>query len=606
MGWGRVRSRGKGKGGRLFLPLILILFLCSALSAGALLGLVRRLDGTAAEQTHSVVRGTIASELIVAADGVFENARWDDAVRHLYGPLDQRWAGANISGSGVAYIVDRRGKTLFGRRADGTVDPPLAQAAPDAYRHLLAGLPKTRAEATRLRRGLSMIGRYRGRPAFIAGMAVLPLQDPLPMPERDLRYLIHVVPINDAVLARWSASYRVSGLRFATGEEAGWPLTDPRGRELARLTWIAPHPGTQALRDVAPPLTGALLLLVALSWWLLSGLRRQADALVQTSEGRRVAAEQAEAARQLAEQARVEAEGAATREAEARRRHEQELRAASHSIGQSLRAALARLSADLLESAETLDRSADRTASTIRAQQEQLQQVRARAEATTGAIEAIEEEVRTFTAAVREIGSAARLAESHVGSAASRSTEGATISDHLVQHLDEIERTTSSIAQIASQTNMLALNATIEAARGGNNAAGFAVVAAEVKALAGRVTGLTSEVTGKLRRIASAGRDTADVSNAVQHALGAVQQSITTTAAAAARQDQASASINMNIGRVSDEAEQMEEVISAVAASADDLVATARSTRVISGQVRTHAQALLAQLDESIAKLLAA
>jgi methyl-accepting chemotaxis protein len=451
-----------------------------------------------------------------------------------------------------------------------------------------------------------MIGRYRGRPAFIAGMAVLPLQDPLPVPERDLRYLVHVVPIDNAVLARWSASYRVTGLRFAAGEEAGWPLTDPRGRELARLTWIAPHPGTQAFRDVAPPLTGALLLLIALSWWLLSGLRRQADALMRTSEERRMAAEQAEAARELAEQARIDAERAASREAEARLQHEQELRAASHAIGQSLRAALARLSADLLESAETLDRSADRTASTIRAQQEQLQQVRARAQATAGAIGAIEEEVRTFTAAVGEIGSAARVAESHVASAATRSTDGARISDHLVQHLDAIERTTGSIAQIASQTNMLALNATIEAARGGNNSAGFAVVAAEVKALAGRVTSLTAEVTAQLRRIGTAGRDTADISGAVQHALGEVQQSITTTTAAAARQDQASAFINMNIGRVSDEAEQMEEVISAVAASADDLVTTARSTRVISGQVRTHAQALLAQLDESIAKLLAA
>lgn len=606
VGWGRFTNRMKDEGRGLLLPLVLILVLCSTLAAGAVFGLVRRLDLTAAEQTHAVVQGTIESELLSAADGVFENGRWDDAVRHLYDPLDQRWAEANLSGSGIAYILDHRGRTLFGRRSDGTIDPPLAQAAPDALRQLYARLPKTRTEALRLRRGVSLIGGYRGKPAFIAGMAVLPLQEKLPIPERELRYLVHVMPIDEATLARWGKSYRVSGLRFASTGEYNLPLTDARGRELARLGWTPARPGSQAFRDVAPPLAAALLLLVALSWWLLSGLHRQADALVRTSEERRLAAEQAEAARRVAEQARAAAEHAARSESEARLRHEQELRAASRAIGQSLRAAFAQLSADLLRSAESLDRSADCTASTVRAQQEQLQQVRGRAEAATTAMGAIEEEVRTFTGAVREIGSAARRAESNVTSAATRSAEGAAISDHLVQHLDAIERTTGSIAQIASQTNMLALNAAIEAARGGNNAAGFAVVAGEVKALAARVTMLTAEVTGQLRRIASAGRDTAEVSSAVQRALGSVQDSITTTAAAAARQDQASTSINMNIGRVSEEAEQMEDVIAALAGSAEELVATARSTREISGQVRTHAQALLSQLDESIAKLLAA
>jgi methyl-accepting chemotaxis protein len=180
------------------------------------------------------------------------------------------------------------------------------------------------------------------------------------------------------------------------------------------------------------------------------------------------------------------------------------------------------------------------------------------------------------------------------------------LGDQLVQQLDAIEKSTGSIAHLAGQTNTLALNATIEAVRGGSNGVGFAVVAAEVKALAGRVSALTAEITAQLRRVGSAGRDTVELSNAVQLALGSVQDSITTTASAAVRQDEASASINLNIGRVSAEAEQMGEIVSAAATSAEELVATARSTRQISGQVRAHAQALLSQLDDTISQLLAA
>ena len=108
----RLRAGGWGA----TLPLSGVVLLALTISAFILSTLIAKLDADAARQTRATVAGALEGHRASMAGSAFSTARWDDAVRHLYGGFDSDWAMANLAGNSVTYIIDGEGRTLFAMR----------------------------------------------------------------------------------------------------------------------------------------------------------------------------------------------------------------------------------------------------------------------------------------------------------------------------------------------------------------------------------------------------------------------------------------------------------------------------------------------------------
>ena len=117
----------------------------------------------------------------------------------------------------------------------------------------------------------------------------------------------------------------------------------------------------------------------------------------------------------------------------------------------------------------------------------------ARTEQTSSNLQETAAAMEQFTSTIQQSAQSAQQASSLANGAASVARKGGDVVSQVVSTMEEIQRSSSKIADIigvidgiAFQTNILALNAAVEAARAGEQGRGFAVVAGEVRTLAQR------------------------------------------------------------------------------------------------------------------------
>ena len=230
---------------------------------GALGAVVLSLDRIASEAnlieeklTVRSAEAAVQSYLRHLGESHGDYAVWDEAVRNMYGTIDQAFVDENFVESTTTatffetvYLLDEDGRDLFGFRAGEKILVSSTQAFGPALAVMAAKVP-TDGHTYGVETGI--VQTPWGLEAVAIG-PVVPNTAAITDPPKRARLLIFAKAFDSAAVQRLDEDYVIPDLHLADAAgTAGIPLSDPTGTIVGRLEWAAPKLGTDARAEVGP------------------------------------------------------------------------------------------------------------------------------------------------------------------------------------------------------------------------------------------------------------------------------------------------------------------------------------------------------------------
>lgn len=190
-----------------------------------------------------------------------------------------------------------------------------------------------------------------------------------------------------------------------------------------------------------------------------------------------------------------------------------------------------------------------------------INSVAAAVKETATNVEQVSKAAEGMTENIENLVRDSELAKNITDQAVSHSNDTMERVTTLVETASEIGQVTETIIKISEQTNLLALNATIEAARAGQAGAGFAVVAAEIKALAYQTSAASGEIQTKITGIQNETKGTITQIENISSVVDQMNKIVVNVSASVDAQAVITREISQNMSEASEGAKNVTETI---------------------------------------------
>ncbi|MGE3871739.1 MAG: EAL domain-containing protein [Parvibaculaceae bacterium] len=270
----------------------LALFATIAVVFYALNHLAGEVDRTDRALTQQTAQAAIKSFVKKLQDGHQDYARWDDAVKGLYGvpdPVFVRSSYTDSTATGIifdtAFLIDETGRDLFALREGRAIAVSSKDYFGPALEHILE-----RSDGPRGQYAFAS-GYFKTPDGIAAAVAgpVVPFSYGVDMPPGQKRMLVIAKHLTPATIRRLGDEFVIAGFTLAdTASPAvqSLVLSDPGNAPIARLAWSTATRGSDVLATISPIVTAILTLLsvilmgVVLTAWanLHATMRSQKEA----------------------------------------------------------------------------------------------------------------------------------------------------------------------------------------------------------------------------------------------------------------------------------------------------------------------------------------